>query len=592
MKYLNLAILFMMSFSIPAHHSAARTPASEVRNGPVEEFVRKALELRERGDFTGALALLNAAQKIEPENVDVGYYIGLTLFDLGKFEDAEAKLRDVLKIAPLYVQAKIILGRVLIVIGYLPESEKLLREAIAQSPDSMDAYDALSSNLLAQKKTDEAIFILDLGLARKPEEASLLIKKANIYFVTKKYKKSEEVARALTGNTNINGRYQGHILLAKISFEENPMRIDLATPDLEEAIDLRPSETEAYLVLADVYVSLWKFEKARLVLEGALEEVKDRALIEKKILDVAAIEKGVLNFTASANYEETNFKDGRSPWQDFYLNAVWKIDPYKTLVFGFERYSRGGESDESIRVEFIEKVNKWVYIYASAKVTADPDFREESAFKLGTNFVLNPLKTGPTVGVAEAQIKNFENERIFFLTGGIDQHIAGDSLVISARVFRVLTETENMNLWNLKTTWKLTPKLDVSANYGTMTEDLSGRPLRGTSKGIGAQYRLSDRVAVTGNYQRINNDQYRANQVSVGLKISLGGSKKPTRPAPVYGPVPDYRPEPEPKPLPEILPKPQVHRERVVQSAPAKSKEEETPPPVKKKKRRFLFFFF
>lgn len=591
MKYLNAAIFLMLSFSIPAHQTAVRTPASEVRNGPVEEFVRKALELRERGDFTGALALLKAAQKIEPENVEVGYYIGLTLFDLGKFEDAETKLRDVLKIDPLYVQAKIILGRVLIAIGYLPESEKLLREAIAQSPDSVDAYDALASNLLAQKKTDEAIFILDLGLARKPEEASLLIKKAKIYFVTKKYKKSEEVARALTGNTNIFGRYQGHILLAKISFEENPMRTDLATPDLEEAIDLRPAETEAYLVLADVYVSMWKFEKARLVLEGALEEVKDRELIEKKILDIKGIEEGVLNFTVSANYEQWNFKDGRSPWQDFYLSAVWRIDPYKTLVFGLEKYSRGGASDESIRVEFIEKVNKWVYIYASAKVTVDPDFREESAFKLGTNFVINPLKTGATVGAAEAQVKNFENEKIFFLTAGVDQHIAGDSLIISARVFRVLAETENLNLWDLKTTWKLTPKLDVSANYGTMTEDIGGRPLRGTSKGIGAQYRLSDRVAVTGNYQRISNDQYRANQVSVGLRVSLGGSRKPTKPAPEYGPVFDDRPAPEPTPLPEVLPKPEVRRERVAKSAPPKSKEEETPPPVKKKKKKFFFFF-
>lgn len=528
MKHLNVALLLMMSFSIPASYTGVRTPASEVRNSSVEELLKKALESRERGDFEGALALLREAQAIDPSHLDVGFYTGLTFYNLGNFEDSEKQLREVLSKAPLYVDAKIILGRVLIATGNLAESEKLLREAIAQTPDYIDAYDALSSNLLAQKKTDEAIFILDLGLARKPEDATLLVKKAKIYFVKKELKKAEELARALTGNTSLYGRYQGHVLLAKISFDENPMRIELATPDLEEAIDLEPTETEAYLVLSDIYVSMWKFDKAREVLEAGLEEVKDRARIEKKMADVASIEKGVLNFSVNAAYAQWNFKDGRSPWKEFYLDAVWKIDPYKTLVFGFERFSRGGVNDESVRVEYIEKVNKWVYLYASAKVTADPDFREKSAFKLGTNFVTNPLQTGSTVIVAEAETRNYDTGKIYFLTAGVDQYIGGEKLIINARVFRILTDSQDYNVWSLKTTWKLTPKVDVSANYGTMTEDVNGRLVRGTSRGVGAQYRINDRVSVTGNYQRVKNDVYQANQVTVGVKVNLGGRR--TRP--------------------------------------------------------------
>ncbi len=593
MKHLNVALLLMMSFTLPSHHPLERTPAAESRQSGVEELIKQALEARQRGDFEGALKFLREAQVIDPKNADVNFYTGLTLYNLGKFEESETQLRAILVAHPLYVDAKVILGRVLIALGKLAESEKFLREAIAQTPDYMDAYDGLASNLLAQKKNDEAIFILDLGLARKPEEATLLTKKAKIYFIAKKYSKALEVARILTSLTDLYGRYQGHILLAKISFEENPMQIELAVPDLEEAIDLAPAEAEAYLVLADVYTSMWKFEKAQTMLEQALDSVKDRAIIEKKIVDVAAIQKGVLNFSVTAAFAQWNFKDGREPWREFYLDAVWRIDPYKTLVFGFEKFSRGGVNDESVRVEFIEKVNKWVYIYASAKVTIDPDFREKSAFKLGTNYITNPLSIGSTVIVAEAETRNYDDSKIYFITGGVDQYI-GDSLIINARVFRVLSDTgPDFNVWNVKTTWQLTPRLSVSGSYGTNTEDVGGRLSRGNTAGVGANYRLNDRVSVTGNYTRVNTDSYRANQVSVGLKVSLGGRRTPA-PRQDYRPLPEYRPEPRQErrqePRPEIRPTGSKREE--VRTPPARPAQAPAPAPVTppKKKKRFFFF--
>jgi YaiO family outer membrane protein len=512
----------MFSFSVPSVGSA-RIPAAteEIHKAPIDELLKNALEARDRGDYEGALALLKEAAEVDPANLDVGFYTGLTLYNLGKFEEAETKLRDVLTKAPLYVDVKIILGRVLIALGKLPESEKLLREAIAQTPDYMDAYDALSSNLLAQKKDDEAIFIIDLGLARKPEEVSLLVKKGKIFFVRKDYKKAREVADALTGNLEIQGRYQGHVLLGKIALIEDPTTLDTPKAELEEAINLDEIETEGYLVLTDIYVSFWKFKDARLLLDQAIDLVKDRTVIEKKQAEIDRLEKDVQKFTVNPYYSQWNFKDGRDPWKDFYLDAVWKIDPYKTLVFGVELFSRGGMKDQTLRVEYNEKINKWMYLYYSASVTPDADFREKNAFTVGANFVTNPLKMGSTVVVEEVETRNYDTGRIFFLKGGVDQYI-GDSIVINARVFKVLSDTQNFNLWSVKTNWSLTPKLSVSANYGTMTEDISGRPLRGTTKGVGAQYRLNDRVSVTGNYQKVNNDMYRANQVTVGLKVSLG----------------------------------------------------------------------
>lgn len=585
MKYLNVALLLMMSFTLPVNHPAERTPAAEVRS-PVDELLKAAIEARERGDYERAEKILREAQQIDSANADVGYYLGLTLFNLAKLTEAETELRSVLRINALYVDAKIALGRVLIALGKFPESERLLREAVAQSPDKVETYDALASLLLALKKNDEAIFILDLGLGRIPESPVLLIKKGMIYFINRDLKKASEIAETLTGLTDIIARYQGHLLLGKIAFEKTPGTIEVAESQILEAIDLEPIESEAYLTLSDIYISLWKFDKARALLEQAMDVVKDRSVIEKKLASLADLQKDVLNFSVFAGLSETSFKDGSESWKDFYLNAVWRIDPYKTLVFGFEKFARGGMHDETLKVEYIEKINKWVYLYMGAKVTVDPDFREENAFKFGTNFVLNPLKTGSTIIVAEAEAKTYDSDNIYFLTAGVDQNF-GKNLVVSVRYFRVLTETQKDDFWTVKTTWSLTPRLDVSAHYGTMTEDISGRPLRGSTRGIGAEYRLDNRVSITGNYARINNDQYRANQVTVGLRVKFGPSTSSSSSSsrPRYeerAPAPRYETR-------EPAPRSREGGKGPSARKPEPVKEEPAPKPVKKKKR---FFFF
>lgn len=520
MKHLALTALLLVSFS-PLGSSAGILPVDNIVKTPVEEILKRALEARERGDYEGALTLLREAQKIDPTNLDVGFYIGLTLYNLSQFDAAETTLRDVLKENATYVDAKLILGRILLIKGSFPESETLLREVLAQTPGYIDAYDALASTLLAQKKNAEAIEVLDQGLQQKPGATELLVKKAKILFLSRRYSEARDVAYELTGAIDIRARYEGHVLLAKVSFEEDPMHIGAVTPELEEAIELIPSENEAHLVLADVYISLWKFKKAREVLAEAIDVVKDRKAIELKLAQLESVEKDTLKYSVNAAYAQWGFKDNRAPWKEFYLDAVWRIDPYKTLVFGYESFTRGGMDDETLRIEYVQKLNKWIYLYAKATYTIDPDFREKYSAKIGSNFVINPLSIGATVIVAEAERRDYDTGKIYFLTGGIDQNV-GEKLTLSARVFRVLTPAQDSTLWSLKTNWRLTPKASVNVNYGTVTEAVNGQLVRGTSRGAGVEYRVSDRVSVTGNYQRNRNDAYDARQVTVGLKVKLG----------------------------------------------------------------------
>jgi YaiO family outer membrane protein len=491
----------------------------------VEELIKLSNEARAQGRFEEALSILKKAEQLQPQNLDVQFYIGLTQYNLADIIGSEITLRAVLKAEPKYVDAKIILGRVLLAKGDFNESERLLREAILQTPDYIDAYDALASNLAAQKKFIQAVFVLDQGLARAPKDVQLLVKKGKILFYDKQLDASLVVAEKLIGSSDEGAKYQGYLLKAKIVFDKNPTKIGLASSLLFNAIDISHGDSEAHIVLADIYASVWKFKQAEDVLNDALARVNDRSRIEVKIEDIKALAIDVDRFQMATSVSSWKFDDQRPGWQEYYLDGVWRIDPYKTLVLGVEQFTRDDLSDQTLRVEYSQKLNKWIYAYAAGRMTVDSDFREKNGLKVGTNFVTNPLPVGSSVFTTEAETRLYDTGRVYFLTGGVEQYI-GKSFIVNAKIFRVLTDGKDFNVWSTKVTWNVTDKFSVNGGYGTMTEDVRGNLAHGHSYNLGAQYRVNNRFSVVGNYTRHSNELYKADQYTVGIKINFGPRKK------------------------------------------------------------------
>lgn len=522
-----VAVFFTLLCLAPSAFSQTNKSAvAVVRNEEsVEELIKNALSARAQGRFEEALSLLRKAEAIQPANLDVQFYIGLTQYNLADILGAESTLRKVLAAESKYVDAKIILGRVLIAKGEFVESERLLREAIQQTPDYLDAYDALASNLAAQKKFIQAVVVLDQGLARAPSDVQLLVKKGKILFYDKQLEASQAVAEKLIASSDAGAKYQGLLLKAKIVFDKNPTRIGYASSLLLDAIDISNGDSEAHLVLADIYASTWKFKQAEDVLNDALIRVNDRSRIEIKLEDIKNLAQDVDRFQLAMSVSSWKFEDQRPGWQEYYLDGVWRIDPYKTLVLGVEQFTRDDLSDQTLRVEYSQKINKWIYTYAAGRMTIDPDFREKNGIKAGANFVTNPLTVGSTVFTTEAETRLYDTGRVYFLTGGVEQYI-GKSFIVNAKIFRVLTDGKDFNVWSTKVTWNVTDRFSVNGGYGTMTEDVRGNLAHGHSYNLGAQYRINNRFSVVGNYTRHSNDLYKADQYTVGIKINLGPKRK------------------------------------------------------------------
>lgn len=526
MKLPVVVIFTMLSLSPAVFAQTAQVNSDVVKaQESVEELIKLSTQARAQGRFEEALSILKKAEQLEPKNLDVQFYIGLTLYNLADIPGSEIVLRAVLKAEPKYVDAKIILGRVLLAKGEFNESERLLREAIMQTPDYLDAYDALASNLAAQKKFMQAVVVLDQGLARAPSDVQLLVKKGKILFYDKQLDLSMMVADKLIASADEGAKYQGYLLKGKIIFDKNPTKIGLATSQLLNAIDISNGDAEAHLVLADIYASMWKFKQAEDVLNDALTTVNDRSRIEIKLEDLKVLARDVDRFQMAVSVSSWKFDDHRPGWQEYYLDGVWRIDPYKTLVLGVEQFTRDDLSDQTLRVEYNQKLNKWIYAYAAGRMTVDPDFREKNGVKVGTNFVTNPLVIGSSVFTTEAETRLYDTGRVYFLTAGVEQYI-GKSFIVNAKIFRVLTDGKDFNVWNTKVTWNVTERFQLNAGYGTMTEDVRGNLAHGHSYNLGGQYRINNRFSVVGNYTRHSNDLYKADQYTVGIKINLGPKRK------------------------------------------------------------------
>src|SRR5437879_1035979 len=77
------------------------------------EYVKKGLELSQKGDLQGAGVSLEKALKLDPNNVEAPYYLAVNQYRLGQFAQAKASLERILTTNPGMKAATVLLGVVL-----------------------------------------------------------------------------------------------------------------------------------------------------------------------------------------------------------------------------------------------------------------------------------------------------------------------------------------------------------------------------------------------------------------------------------------------------------------------------------------------
>jgi Flp pilus assembly protein TadD len=120
-----------------------------------------ALKLRDR--LQDALVEFRKAAALDPNQADIHYTLGVTLWQQGEFDKAVEELRAAIKVQPSYAEAHYTLGTVLKQQGNLAEAAAALHEAIRLNPEFAGAYTTLGGILRQQGDSEGAAAAMKTG---------------------------------------------------------------------------------------------------------------------------------------------------------------------------------------------------------------------------------------------------------------------------------------------------------------------------------------------------------------------------------------------------------------------------------------------
>jgi Flp pilus assembly protein TadD len=140
---------------------------------PQHEFGWMALggALKQMGRNADALAPMQQAAALSPDDVEAHYNLGVTLQDLGQPDEAEASYRRALQLNPNFAAAYSNLGNILKDLGRLGEAEENYRQALGINPSLAEALSNLGLTLRDMGRIDEAEESFRRALKLNPNNA-------------------------------------------------------------------------------------------------------------------------------------------------------------------------------------------------------------------------------------------------------------------------------------------------------------------------------------------------------------------------------------------------------------------------------------
>lgn len=161
-------------FTAGQYAGAATAAEAMTRRFPRHPFGWKVwgAALKQLGRDADALAPMQKAVALAPENAEAQNNLGATLRDLGRLEEAAACSQRALKIRPDFAEAHLNLGNALTDLGKPDEAVASYRRALEFKPGYATAYSSMGNALTALGRPDEAVVSCRRALEIEPDSAA------------------------------------------------------------------------------------------------------------------------------------------------------------------------------------------------------------------------------------------------------------------------------------------------------------------------------------------------------------------------------------------------------------------------------------
>jgi arylsulfatase A-like enzyme/Flp pilus assembly protein TadD len=128
-----------------------------------------ALERAEQGDLTGALRLVEQAERMDPNVAQIEFLKGTLLGRLGRYQEAASALERTLALNPHHTAARFKLALAWVRIGHDERADRLLREVVRQQPEDFRAWHNLAAIAYGRGDLREAEALERKAVALSPE---------------------------------------------------------------------------------------------------------------------------------------------------------------------------------------------------------------------------------------------------------------------------------------------------------------------------------------------------------------------------------------------------------------------------------------
>ncbi len=132
-------------------------PAKEDTDGQSAELAKQADDWMAKGKYAEAVALLEKATKLTPENEELRFNLAFSYNRVGRAREAIAQYRETIRILPEYAEAHNNLGNLLVRNGDVGGAVEQFQAAIKYQPENSSAHNNLGTALVRIGKPTEAL---------------------------------------------------------------------------------------------------------------------------------------------------------------------------------------------------------------------------------------------------------------------------------------------------------------------------------------------------------------------------------------------------------------------------------------------------
>jgi len=259
---------------------AAMEKAAKLLPNDAEAHSNLGNALTRHGQLEDAVVSYRRALKIKPDYFEAHSNLSNALKDLGQLDDALASCRRALSIKPDLAAAHNNLGNILKDLGQLDDAVASYRRALAIKPDYVEAHSNLGNVLREIGQLDDAVASYRRALAIKPDYAEA---HSNLGNVLQEIGQLDDAVASYRRALAIKPDYaEAHSNLG--SALKDLEQLDDAVASCRRALEIKPDYAEAHSNLGSILTNLGKLDDAVASYHRALEIKPENTIAHSNLL--------------------------------------------------------------------------------------------------------------------------------------------------------------------------------------------------------------------------------------------------------------------------------------------------------------------